>query len=185
MIKLIEVIPAKDAAQLICPASIRLTIDFRIKSRVRVVLDDGRDAGLLLPRGVLLRGGDVLKSAEGLLVKVIAAAQNVSTVFSDEPLMLMRAAYHLGNRHIPVQIEEKFLRYLHDHILDDMIGGLGLDVVVSHEAFEPEAGAYQQMGGGHAHGDDKYLPHDHQHSHEPINSHEHEKPGYWKRLNNS
>jgi urease accessory protein len=169
MIKLIEVIQEKDAKQLNCGASIKLPIELRIKSRVRVALDDGRAAGLMLPRGGLIRGGDVLKSEDGLLVKVIAAPQIVSTVSSDDPLMLMKAAYHLGNRHIALQIEKKFVRYLHDHILDDMIRGLGIEVLVSEEAFEPEAGAYQQMGGGHSHGDAEQ----HQHHNIRPNHHAH------------
>lgn len=163
MIKLIEVIHANNSAHIKCQASVSLPIELRIKSRVRVLLDDGREAGLMLPRGVLLRGGDVLKSDDGLLVKVIAQVQTVSSVFSNDALLLMKAAYHLGNRHIPIQIEKQFVRYLHDHILDDMIRGLGLAVVVSKEAFEPEAGAYQQMGGGHSHGENDEHKHEHHH----------------------
>ena len=160
MIKFIEVIKASDANGIVCDANASLTIDHRIKSRLRILLDNGNEAGLTLPRGGLLRGGDILKSSDGIFVKVIAEPEVVSTVKSDDHLMLMKAAYHLGNRHIPLQLESGFVRYRHDHILDDMIRGMGIDVEVSSEAFEPEAGAYQQMGGGHLHGDA-----DDQHSH--------------------
>jgi urease accessory protein len=177
MIKLIEVIQAKYANHIICKTYISLTIDMRIKSRVRLVLDNGEEAGLLLPRGGLLRGGDVLKSDKGYFVKVIAAPQQVSTVFSDDALMLMKAAYHLGNRHIPIQIENKFVRYLHDHVLDEMIRGLGIEVMVSSEPFEPEAGAYQQMGGGHSHGGDE-----HDHSNAQTHAHSHQHNGEQKQL---
>jgi len=136
-----------------------LPIDQRVRSRLRVELDDGRDAGLFLPRGTLLRGGDRLASDEGLVVQVIAAAETVSTVHCDDLARLARAAYHLGNRHVPLQIEAGWLRYRHDHVLDDMLRKMGLEPVVEQAPFEPEAGAYQQAAHGHHHG------HEHTHQH--------------------
>jgi urease accessory protein len=126
---------------------------------LRVRLDDGRDAGLFLERGTLLRGGDLLGNQDGLVIRVIAAKETVSTIHSDDPTLLARAAYHLGNRHVPLQVEAGWLRYQHDHVLDDMIRQMGLQVVVEQAPFEPEAGAYQQATGGHHH-------HHHHHSHD-------------------
>lgn len=130
---------------------VTLPIDQRVRSRLRVVLDDGREAGLFLPRGTLLRGGDLLGSDEGLVVEVVAATESVSTIKSTDQILLTRAAYHLGNRHVPLQVEPLWLRYLHDHVLDEMLRKMGLEVVVEEAPFEPEAGAYEQAAEGHHH----------------------------------
>ncbi|MBC3419623.1 urease accessory protein UreE [Pseudomonas wayambapalatensis] len=132
--------------------TVTLDVDSRIKSRLRVTLDDGREAGLMLERGHLLRGGELLADADGLhVVQVLAAPERVSTVRCADPLLLARAAYHLGNRHVPLQIEAGLLRYQHDHVLDEMVRGLGLEVLIEQAPFEPEAGAYQSAPHGHAH----------------------------------
>lgn len=134
--------------------TVTLDVDSRIKSRLRVVLDDGREAGLMLERGHLLRGGELLADAAGTqVIRILAAPEAVSTVRCDDPHLLARAAYHLGNRHVPLQIEPGLLRYQHDHVLDEMLRGLGLTVLVEQAPFEPEAGAYQS------------APHSHSHSH--------------------
>ena len=125
-------------------ATLSLPIDMRIKSRAKVILDDGREAGIFLERGSLLRNGDLISGPQGLIVKIIAAKEPVSTVHCGNALLLTKAAYHLGNRHVPLQIEQNLLRYQHDHVLDEMLKKMGLDVVVEEAAFEPEAGAYQQ-----------------------------------------
>ncbi|MBK6508356.1 MAG: urease accessory protein UreE [Haliea sp.] len=147
-------------------ATLSLPIDQRVKSRLKVTLDDGREAGLFLPRGEILRGGDLLQSTEGLVIQVQAAAETVSTVHSDNALALARACYHLGNRHVPLQITADWVRYQHDHVLDDMVRGLGLTVAVEQAPFEPEAGAYK-----HGHGHTQPQDHDHDHHHE----HHHEQ----------
>jgi len=146
------------------PAEYTLTLPFemRQKSRFKTALDDGQVVGVILPRGRLLRGGDCLKTSDGKIVEILAAAETVSTIYSDQPLELMRASYHLGNRHVSLQVTEKWIRYLHDHVLDEMVAGLGLTVTVEKASFEPEAGAY---GGGHKHGGDHHS-HAHHHSHE-------------------
>lgn len=125
-------------------AAALLTLPFeqRQKSRQRVRLDDGREAAILLPRGTVLRHGDHLRTREGVLIRVVAAPETVSTAFSADAVLLLRAAYHLGNRHVPVQVGAGWLRYLGDHVLDDMLRQLGLDVVVEAAPFQPEAGAY-------------------------------------------
>ena len=116
-----------------------------------MVLDDGREAGIFLQRGRTLRDGDCLSDAEGLvMVRVLAAAERVSTVVGDDGPLLARACYHLGNRHVPLQIDSGRLRYRHDHVLDAMVRGLGLAVVVEDAPFDPEPGAYG--GSAHTHG---------------------------------
>lgn len=143
MIRLTETIP--QAGQI--DASLTLPLESRSRSRLRVILDDGREAGLFLPRGASLRHGDLLRSEEGLVVEVHAAAETLSRVRCDDPLLLARACYHLGNRHVALQIEPGRLSYQHDHVLDAMVTGLGLQVTLEQAPFEPEAGAY----GGHSH----------------------------------
>lgn len=155
MIVLNRRISAADSAEQTITGTVTLSVDSRIKSRLRVTLDDGRDAGLMLERGHLLRGGELLGDADGEhLVRVLAAAESVSTVRCSDPLLLARAAYHLGNRHVPLQIDAGLLRYQHDYVLDDMVRGLGLQVTVEQAPFEPEAGAYQSAPHSHAHGND-------------------------------
>lgn len=150
-------------------ASLTLPIDVRVKSRIKVTLNDGREAGLLLPRGLLLRGGDVLSNEDGSeFVQIIAADEGVSVVHCDDPFTLAKACYHLGNRHVPLQIMPGELRYHHDHVLDDMLRQFGLEVTFAHLPFEPEAGAYASESHGHGHGhhhDHGHDHHHHEHSH--------------------
>lgn len=139
-------------------ASRTLTLPFerRQRSRQRVVLDDGSEAQLLLPRGTVLREGDVLGGAGTGRVLVRAAAEEVSVAASADAALLLRAVYHLGNRHVPVQIGPGWLRYGHDHVLDDLCRGLGLEVGSARLPFEPEAGAYAGGGHGHSHADGRH-----------------------------
>jgi urease accessory protein len=132
--------------------SVTLTWEQRTRSRLRVELDDGRTAGILLPRGSSLRDGDGLESEEGLRVRVRAAPETLSRVESTDALLLARVCYHLGNRHVALQIEPGRLSYLHDHVLDDLVRGLGLAVRVQSAPFEPEPGAYGGSAQGHEHG---------------------------------
>ncbi|EKR9384071.1 urease accessory protein UreE [Raoultella ornithinolytica] len=152
-------------------ASLTLPIDVRVKSRIKVTLNDGREAGLLLPRGLLLRGGDVLSNEDGSeFVQIIAADEGVSVVHCDDPFTLAKACYHLGNRHVPLQIMPGELRYHHDHVLDDMLRQFGLEVTFAHLPFEPEAGAYASESHGHSHSHSHGHSHDHGHDH---HHHEH------------
>jgi urease accessory protein len=131
-----------------------MKFDERRRSRMRARLDDGREAALLLPHGTILRDGDRLRAVEaGVIVAVRAAAQTLSIARTDDRLLLTRAAYHLGNRHIPVQVADGWLAYEHDHVLDDMVRELGLSVETRIAPFEPEAGGYGHSGAGsHSHG---------------------------------
>ncbi len=133
--------------------SLTLPLESRNRSRLKVLLDDGTEVGLFLPRGTVLRNGDLVASDSGQVIEIKAAPETVSNAQCDDPLMLSRACYHLGNRHVLLQIESGFVRYLHDHVLDDLVGGLGLSVTVEQAPFEPEPGAYGDYGHaeGHAH----------------------------------
>lgn len=133
-------------------ASVTLPIDIRVKSRARVTLNDGREAGLMLPRGLLLRSGDLLTNEDGSeVIEVIAAPESVSVVRCADPFLLAKACYHLGNRHVPLQILPDELRYHHDHVLDAMLRLFSLEVTFAQLPFEPEAGAYASESHGHHH----------------------------------
>lgn len=141
-----------------------LPFELRQKSRLKAQLDSGKEVGLMLPRGLLLRGGDCLRAEDGSVIRIEAADESVSTVHHDDLLMIAKASYHLGNRHVPLQIGNGWLRYQHDHVLDDMVRGLGLNVMHEMAPFEPEGGAYS---GGHGH----HHEHDHEHDHEHQHTH--------------
>ncbi len=128
-----------------------LPFERRQIGRQRVTLSNGAEAGLKLPRGMVLREGDLLKSEDGHQVRVQAAPELVSLVHCETAQALARAAYHLGNRHVWVQVGQDWLSYLHDHVLDEMLVGLGLKVGSQYAPFEPEAGAYSATG-VHTHG---------------------------------
>lgn len=138
--------------------SVTLSFDQRVKSRLKVELDNGEAAGLFLPRGCILKHGDRIVAESGEVVEVRAADETVSTVYVTDPVLMARACYHLGNRHVALQIDAGFVRYQHDHVLDEMVEGLGLSVISEQAPFEPEAGAYH--GGGHSH---SHHESDHEH----------------------
>ncbi|MGD8783613.1 MAG: urease accessory protein UreE [Thioalkalispiraceae bacterium] len=127
--------------------SLTLPFELRQKSRFKAMLDNGDEIGLILPRGTILRGGDFLRAEDGSVIVIRAAEETVSTATINDQHLFARACYHLGNRHVPLQIGENWLRYLHDHVLDDMLAGLGITVTCEQASFEPEPGAY----GGHSH----------------------------------
>lgn len=133
-----------------CFTSLTLPFELRQKARLHTKLDNGQDAGLFLPRGLIIRGGDILRAETGEYVKVISAEEDVSTASSDNPFLIARACYHLGNRHVPIQINEHWVRYQFDHVLNEMIVGLGLSVKQELAPFEPESGAYSSSH-THAH----------------------------------
>jgi urease accessory protein len=159
------------------PAVMAVTLEHsdRQKSRCVLKLDDGSEAALLLERGTGLQHGDRLLADDGVVVVVQAALEGLSIVTARDPLDLCRAAYHLGNRHVPLQISALRLAYLHDHVLDDMVRELGFQVAFAAERFEPESGAYghghahaSRPPGAHSHG------HDHHHDHGRVHEHDHE-----------
>ena len=138
-------------------ADLTLVLPFgeRSKSRLRATLDNGEEAGLFLERGSVLRHGDLLLADDGRVVEVRAAPETVSTVHTANALQLARACYHLGNRHVALEIGPGWVRYQHDHVLDDMLRGFGLEVIIEELPFEPEGGAYVAASHTHSH------PHSH------------------------
>ncbi len=119
-----------------------LPFELRAKSRLRTRLKGGEEIGLFLPPGTLLRGGTRLESNDGRIVEVIADQEPLLEARCDNPLLLARAAYHLGNRHVAVEVGDGWLRLQPDKVLGDMLRGLGVELRDIRAAFEPEAGAY-------------------------------------------
>ena len=142
-------------------SAVELDWDIRQKSRFDATDSAGRQIGVFLPRGTAVRGGDVLVAEDGSLIKVVAAPQTVLKITHcsahGSPYDLIRAAYHLGNRHVPIELKPDHLKIEPDHVLADMLRAMHLIVNAVDEAFEPENGAY--ASGGHAHTG-------HSHSHE-------------------
>jgi urease accessory protein len=130
---------------------LELPFELRGRSRFRARLVGGEQVGIVLARGQILRGGDLLLAPDGRVIEVTAAAETVSTLRNADPRLLARAAYHLGNRHVALQIGADWLRYCHDHVLDAMVEGLGLKVTIEQAPFEPESGAYRAELGSRTH----------------------------------
>ncbi|HIP38465.1 MAG TPA: urease accessory protein UreE [Desulfocapsa sulfexigens] len=131
--------------------TLTLPWESRTKSRLRVRLDNGNEAGLFLERGIILRDGDYLQTDDGITLEIKAAPETVSTVRCSDPLQMARICYHLGNRHVELEITEGRIRYPHDHVLDKMLISMGHEVKVEQAPLEPEAGAYDSSHGHHHH----------------------------------
>ena len=110
--------------------SVTLDLQQRVKSRLKTRSDSGDDIGIFMERGTILEDGDLIRDLEGYVLEVVAASETLSSIYSDDPLLLARACYHLGNRHVELQIKNTSIHYRHDHVLDDMIKSFGLDVVI-------------------------------------------------------
>ena len=141
---------------------VSLSFDLRQKSRIRVTLQSGAEAALYMQRGTILRGGDFLRADSGEVIEVIAADQAVMKVTATTSKALTRAAYHLGNRHVPLEIGDGWLKLETDSVLKEMLLGLGVEVEELQAPFEPESGAY--AAAGHHHHDADH-PHEHAHTH--------------------
>ena len=148
-------------------STIELDWDVRQKSRFDTTDSTGRSLGVFLPRGTVARGGDVLVAEDGSLVRVIAAPQAVLKITHcsqhGTPYDLIRAAYHLGNRHVPIELKPDHLKIEPDHVLVDMLRAMHLIVHAVEEAFEPENGAYA-AGGHHTHVEHSHGEHSHSHA---------------------
>jgi urease accessory protein len=121
---------------------LELPFDMRQKSRLHAALTTGEEVAIVMPRGQVLRGGDWVVASDGRVIEVVAQPEKVLHVLCAAPRLLIRAAYHLGNRHVPVQVGDGWLRIAADHVLEDMLKGLGATVMALEAPFEPEAGAY-------------------------------------------
>lgn len=165
------------AALLKRAATLELDWDVRQKSRFDATDSTGRALGVFLPRGTVVRGGDVLVADDGSLIVVHAAAQPVLLVKHcsehGTPFDLLRAAYHLGNRHVQLELQPDHLKLEPDHVLAEMLRQMHLIVTPANAAFEPEGGAYAASGHAHAH-----HGHDHAHEHHDHDHHDHEHHGH-------
>jgi urease accessory protein len=162
---------ARSAYKVDVKGRLELPFDARQKSRLRTKLASGEEVALMLPRGEVLRGGDLVTASDGRVIEVVAVPEKLLHI---ETRDLAKAAYHLGNRHVPVQVGENFLRIAEDHVLEEMLRKLGAKVSHVEAPFEPEAGAY---AGGHQHQHDEmghggkihefgdHHDHDHDHDH--------------------
>ena len=164
-------------------STITLDWDVRQKSRFDTTDSNGRQLGIFLPRGTVVRGGDVLVAEDGSLIRVEAAPQDVLRITAcsehGSPFDLTRAAYHLGNRHVPIELQPDHLKIEPDHVLADMLRAMHMTVLAVSEPFEPESGAYGDHGGhshgghghGHSHGDNTTTTEPHVHG--PDGTHDH------------
>jgi urease accessory protein len=133
--------------------SINLTFDQREKSRLRVNSECGEELGLQLKIGTILSHGDKLQLTDGRVVEVIAAAEKLHEVRAANVTQLARIAYHVGNRHVPLQVSDDHLLMLPDHVLKAMVEGLGGTVTEVTRPFQPESGAYGHSHVHHSHDD--------------------------------
>jgi len=157
-------------------SEVELDWDVRQKSRIAATDSQGRALNVFLPRGTVLRGGDVLVAEDGSLIRVKSAPQPVLVVTHcpdhGTPFDLLRAAYHLGNRHVPLELQPDRLLLEPDHVLADMLRAQHLIVTEATGAFEPEGGAYEPGAHAHDHG------HSHGHEHEHDHGHAHHDHGH-------
>ena len=153
--------------------TLKLPFEARQKSRLKTKLVSGEEVGLMLPRGDILRGGDLVAASDGRVIEVVAEPEKLLHVECESPADLAKAAYHLGNRHVPVQVGEGFLRLAAGHQLEETLKKLGAKVLAMEAPFEPEAGAY--AGGQHHDGEHEARIHDHHHDHDHAHDHHHHK----------
>ena len=155
--------------------SLELPFEMRQKSRFKAKLASGEEVGVLLPRGEILRGGDLVTASDGRVIEVVSQPEKLLHIEreSEKPVDLAKIAYHLGNRHVPVEVGDGYLRIAEDHVLERMVEGLGAKVTRVTAPFEPEAGAYG--GVGHEHGAAKIHDHhgDHHDDHDGHDHHDH------------
>jgi urease accessory protein len=162
----------RSAYKLDVRGQLKLPFESRQKSRLRTKLVSGEEVGLVLPRGEVLRGGDLVTASDGRVIEIVSQEEKTIHIEANSPQALAKVAYHLGNRHVPVQVGEGFLRIAEDHVLEEMVKKLGAKVSHVEAPFEPEAGAY---AGGHQHDEMGHggKIHDHHHDHDHDHDHGH------------
>jgi urease accessory protein len=152
-----------------------VVLDFDDRHRRRMAMTGTRGLGFLLDleNAVALRGGDALVLEDGRLIEVVAAPEPLLEIKGSDPHHLIRVAWHLGNRHLPTQIMPRGLRIRRDHVIEEMVRGLGARVMEIEAPFDPEGGAYAASA-GHDHGLDSHAHHDHgHHNHGQPHHHDH------------
>ena len=153
-------------------AVLSLPFSERSKSRLRVWTGNGQELAIFMERGAVLRDGDILQAVDGSYIRVEAAPEAVLQATAPSPLDMTKAAFHLGNRHTPVQIGSGFIRLEYDSVLEDMLKKLGLTVERTELPFQPEAGAY---AGGHHHGHEETFIEDYALAQDLYQHHLHKK----------
>ena len=163
-------------------ATVELDWDVRQKSRFECTDSQGRQLGVFLPRGTMVRGGDVLLAEDGSMVRVLAAPQPVMVIRQGQrgsPFDLLRAAYHLGNRHVAIELQPDHLKIEPDHVLADMLRAVAA-VGTALRLERAEGVRHQQVHGAHGHEDHQHPPrpaepHNHEHEHDTqVHDHEHD-----------
>ena len=164
------------------PPADTVVLDFDDRHRRRMAMTGTRGLEFLLDleNAVALRGGDALVLEDGRLVEIVAAAEKLLEIRCKDPQHLVRVGWHLGNRHLPTQIMARGLRIRRDHVIEEMVKGLGARVIEIEAPFDPEGGAYAGDGHAHAAGDahrhvhgDVSHNHDHEHRHHDPHDHDH------------
>ncbi len=167
-----------------------VVLDFDNRHRRRMAMAGTRGFEFLLDleNAVALRGGDALVLDDGRLIEVVAAPEPLVEIRGSDPHHLIRVAWHLGNRHLPTQIMPKGLRIRRDHVIEEMVKGLGARVIEIEAPFDPEGGAYASAGHGHDdhahhdhahhdHGHHNHADRDHSHDHDHHHHHHHDEHG--------
>ena len=158
---------------------LELPFEARQKSRFKAKLASGEEVDAMLPRGEILRGGDLVTASDGRVIEVASQPEKLLHIESEKPADLAKIAYHLGNRHVPVEVGDGFLRIAEDQVLERMMQGLGAKVSRVTAPFEPQAGAYGGMGHEHGaakthdHPDDDHDHHGHDRGHDHDHDHDH------------
>jgi urease accessory protein len=152
-----------------------ITLDHQDRHRRRMVMkaDGGLEFLLDLGAAAVLEDGDALKLEDGKLVRIAAKPEDLFEITTENPLRLMKVAWHLGNRHVPAEVTKEAIYIAPDHVLVDMVRGLGAKAELVKRAFRPEQGAYHEHAAqdhGHGHGHDR-AGHGHDHDHQ---DHDHE-----------
>lgn len=156
-----------------------IVLDYEGRHRRRVTMTGTRGVEFLLdlPEAVALRGGDALILEDGRLVEIIAAPEELAEVRCADPRQLARVAYHIGNRHVQAEILANRIRIRRDHVLEDMVRGLGAKVAHIEAPFEPDTGAYEAAEhdhSGHSHKGHSHKHHGHDHGHDHAHDHAHD-----------
>ncbi|NNM73594.1 urease accessory protein UreE [Enterovirga aerilata] len=154
-----------------------LTLDHEARHRRRVALTASGGLSFLLDldRAAVLDDGDAVKLEDGRLVQIRAAPERLIEIRTDNPLRLMKVAWHIGNRHVAAEITADAIYIAHDHVLMEMVRGLGASATVVERPFRPERGAYHEHGPdcGHDHGHAQGHGHDHEHGRDGHAPHAH------------
>ncbi len=176
MLKLIERLGPIEGRQ--ASDTLTLPYELRIRGRLKATSDAGRELRLFLDRGPVLRDGEGLRAEGGEIVQVKAAAEPVVTARVAAGLPLARLAYHLGNRHVQLALGEDeqggYVRFPPDHVLEELAELLGAHLERHAAPFDPEPGAYNQLGHGHGHGHGHVHDHNHDHDHDHAHAHAHD-----------